>query len=229
MTDTDELRIDRQDGCAYTLEAFIDPWNLKVDHSASWNSSFTLFCLFLSLSLFIYLMYVYIYTYVHMVQHNVYKCIHMYTYIRTYMVTPPRTPPISIFHMQWKCYSKQTASEYMLHRTWYAINYIEKYVIKSKQKISGTLTKSQENEKSKSLKKRIEKTKRKIKNIQKTKKSKKKIDKNKRKTTTSPASCPPPLPQEDGPVPNMVFFCFFLVSALSPSGESCPWRTAYNE
>ena len=29
MTDTDELRIDRQDGCAYTLEAFIDPWNLR--------------------------------------------------------------------------------------------------------------------------------------------------------------------------------------------------------
>ena len=30
MTDTDELRVDRQDGCAYTLEAFIDPWNLRV-------------------------------------------------------------------------------------------------------------------------------------------------------------------------------------------------------
>ena len=41
MTDIDELRIDRQDGYAYTLEAFIDPWNLRVYHPTSFHLSFT--------------------------------------------------------------------------------------------------------------------------------------------------------------------------------------------
>lgn len=35
MTDTDELRIDRQDGCAYTLEAFIDEYGGSVEDPPS--------------------------------------------------------------------------------------------------------------------------------------------------------------------------------------------------